>query len=87
MNPTCFVVTLVFEPPGPLHSSMLLATDLANAVAVATCAAMRQGIDAPLHGAAAFPVPAETLRSMLQSVEGRETGAVVSLVPPTKPAA
>jgi hypothetical protein len=81
MTPTCFVVTLVFEPPGPLHSSMLLAVDMNAAVALATLAAVQQGADTPLHGVAAFPVPVETLRSMLREVEGREAGEVVSLVP------
>lgn len=79
---TAFCVTLVFAPPGPLHSSMLLAPDRETAVALATMAAAEVAGEYQLAGVACFPVPEETLRRMLRAVEGRGPGEVVSLVTP-----
>lgn len=78
-----FCVTLVFNPPGPLHSSLLIAPDETMAAAMAMRSAMAVVPEhASLVGTAVFAVDPDVLRQMLRAVEGRETGRVVSLVRP-----
>jgi len=77
-----FCVTLAFNPPGPLTTSMLIAPDETMAAAMAMQSAMAV---VPPHttllGTAVFAVDPDVLRQMLRAVDGRETGQVVSLVP------
>jgi hypothetical protein len=77
-----FCVTLAFNPPGPLHSSLLIAPDETMAAALAMQSAMAVVPEhASLVGTAVFVVDPDVLRQMLRAVEGRGPGEVVSLVP------
>jgi hypothetical protein len=82
MTNRIYSVTLAFTPPGPLHTSLLIAPDEASASAMAMQAVLgSMSIGAPLMAVLAVPVDADVLRRMLRAVEGREPGEVVSLVP------
>jgi hypothetical protein len=77
-----FCVTLAFNPPGPLHSSLLIAPDETMAAAMAMQSAMAVVPEhATLIGTAVFVVDPDVLRQMLRAVEGKGPGEVVSLVP------
>jgi hypothetical protein len=77
-----FCVTLAFNPPGPLHSSLLVAPDETMAAALAMQSAMAVVPEhTTLIGTAVFVVDPDVLRQMLRAVEGRGPGEVVSLVP------
>jgi hypothetical protein len=85
MTNRIFCVTLAFNPPGPLHSSMLIAPDETMAAAMAMQMAMAIVPEhASLVGTTVFAVDPDVLRQMLRAVEGKGPGEVVSLVP--KPA-
>jgi hypothetical protein len=81
-----FCVTLAFNPPGPLHSSLLIAPDETMAAALAMQSAMAVMPEhASLVGTAVFVVDPDVLRQMLRAVEGKGTGEVLSLVPKAEP--
>lgn len=85
-TPRAWSVTLSFTPPGPLHTTLIIAPDR-DAALVAATLMLTQDMPAEtsLCGVIASEVPAETLRQMLRAVEGRlpESGSaeVMRLVP------
>jgi hypothetical protein len=82
-NNKIFCVTLAFNPPGPLHSSLLIAPDETTAAAMAMQSAMAIVPEhASLVGTVVFAVDPDALRQMLRAVEGKGPGEVVSLVRP-----
>jgi hypothetical protein len=77
-----YSVTLAFTPPGPLHTSLLIAPDEASASAMAMQHVLGAAtVETPVMAVLAVPIDADVLRRMLRAVEGREPGEAVSLVP------
>lgn len=71
-SPRAWMVTLSFAPPGPLHTTLIIAPDR-DAALVAATLMLTQDMPAEtsLCGVIVAEVPAETLRQMLRAVEGR----------------